>query len=268
MFQRTMLPGVGVRLATKRMTTESAHLCAKASYVELMPSVSSPPPGPPVPVLKEPLGTRSQEEAVFLKYVLELTLAPNPSPAFQESAGNAVIQPPVESTPLVMQTQTNVSAKMDLWEMETSCVCLQSFLPSVLLAVDPTATVPTVYPTSVPVMMAILETPTRVVFLLLKNREKTVGVVTMQNVSTLQEEECVNVLLATMEIPILAVMTSMSAPTRFVETMPFVSIPLEALTAVVNKITEETPLKPVSQSHLQLLISATMSAVDPMQCAL
>ena len=113
---------------------------------------------------------------------LEPTLALHPCPVFQASVESAVILHPVESMLPAMLTQTNVSARMDLLETETSCVCLQSCLLFVLLVVDLTVIVPTVFPTNVFVMMATQVIPTRAVLLPLRNLEKTAAVETMLNV--------------------------------------------------------------------------------------
>ena len=109
-------------------------------------------------VPREPLATPSQVEPAFLRPVLLPTHVLSPSPASLVSAESAVMPPPVVSMLLVMPTLTSASVRKVLLEMATSCVCLQSYQPSVHQDVEPTVTVSTTFPTSASVTLASVVT--------------------------------------------------------------------------------------------------------------
>ena len=109
-------------------------------------------------VPREPLETPSQVEPVFQRPVLLPTHVLSPSPASLVSAESAVMPPPVASMLLAMPTLTSASVRRVLLEMATSCVCLQSYQPSVHQDVEPTVTVSTTFPTSASVTQGSMVT--------------------------------------------------------------------------------------------------------------
>ena len=69
----------------------------------------------------------------------------------------------VVSMLLVMGVPTSASAKKDLWEMATSCVCHLYCQLSVHLDVGVTVTVSTIFPINVSVILALEAIPMKVV---------------------------------------------------------------------------------------------------------
>ena len=163
--RKTMLPGAGARLASRRTPKASVPLCAKASLVVLMPSALFHPADPPVLVLPAHLAILSRAAAVCLKCVQLLTPVPSLFRVFLDNAGRDVTLPLVESMLPVTQAQTNASVRMALWATETFCVCRPSCHLFVPLAVGHTVTVPTMCQISVFVMLDLLATLMRVVSL-------------------------------------------------------------------------------------------------------